>query len=170
MRRGEVCEGVVGATEPPEDGSGSAIDVGETVGIARGDEEVARLVLVDAVDVEEVPRPRLRLAVAFAAAEHLGEAEVLGGAPLEEQLARLDVDFLERAVVDPALLGTVFDGAQVRRSCLVDGEDGGFVQRDVELVQICRQAVGAADLVRFLVVGVELGLLTLSLGLFVAYE
>lgn len=81
---------------------------------------------------------------------------MVGGAPLEEQLACLNIDFLEDAVVDPAVLGTVVDGAQVCRSRLVNGEDGGFVQRDVEFVQICRKAVGAADLVRFLVVGVEL--------------
>lgn len=43
------------------------------------------------------------VAGAFAAAVAVGEVEVLGCAPLEEQLAGLNVDLFERAVPYPAL-------------------------------------------------------------------
>jgi hypothetical protein len=48
--------------------------------------------------VEEVPGAVFGVAIAFAAAVAVGEVEVLGCAPLEEQLAGLDVDLLECAV------------------------------------------------------------------------
>lgn len=53
--------------------------------------------------MEEVPGMVFGVAGAFAAAVAVGEVEVLGCAPLEEQLAGLNVDLLERAVPYPAL-------------------------------------------------------------------
>jgi hypothetical protein len=152
---GEVGEGVVFAAEAPEDGTGAAVDVGEAVGVARGDEEVALGVFVDAVDVEEVPWVIGRLAVAFEPAVNVGEVDVLGRPPLEEELPRLDVDFLERPVPDPAVLGAA-GGAQVRGPDLVDAEDGRLVARDVKLMEVRGEAVRAADRVGLLVGGVQL--------------
>ena len=52
---GHVKVGAV-AVEPPDDGAVGAVDLVDGAGVAGGDEVVAVGILVDAVDVEVVPR------------------------------------------------------------------------------------------------------------------
>ena len=105
---GHIFEGIVLASQVPHWPSATAVDVGQSVGVARGDEVVAMFVFVDAVDVEPVPGVIRRSGISELV-EAIIEGEVVGGFPFEHELVRLNVDLLKIAVPDPGdALSAVF--------------------------------------------------------------
>lgn len=85
------------AAELPEDFAGAAVDLVGGVGVAGGDEVVALVVLVDAVDVEVVPGVGGVVAAAGLTGVEREEGfrgvDVLETAPFEENFTGLDVEF-----------------------------------------------------------------------------
>lgn len=79
--------------------------------VAGGDEVVALFVLFDAVDVEPVPGVVCSAGLADGVVA-IVECEVIGCSPFEEELVGFDVDFLEDAVEDVAVLGPA-KGAEI---------------------------------------------------------
>lgn len=134
----KVLEVVVLAAQLPDDLAGLPAHTHHGVHVARRDDVVPVLGLVDAVDMEEVEGIFLGLAVSILAvriAVYVGHADVVGGAPFKQQLTRLDVDFLEQAVLDPAFFAK-FEVGAVGFVFVVDGDEGGALWRDAELVRV----------------------------------
>ncbi|ROV98651.1 hypothetical protein VSDG_04307 [Cytospora chrysosperma] len=146
-RRRDVDKVVdLAGAQGPEDVAGAALDVDDGPEVAGRDEVVAAGVLVDAVEVEVVKGRVAGVAAAGEARARVDAAVVLGlhgrlgrevrrRRPLEEQRPGLDVDLLEVAVLDPAVLGPA-DGPQVVRHGHGGDEQGRVVGRDVELVHV----------------------------------
>src|SRR5205823_891435 len=81
--------------------------------------------------------------------------DVVRGAPLEEEIARLQVDLLEEGVPDEAFGGPA-DPGEVELEDLVGGDEGGAVLGQLEFVQVSVELAGGADAFDFIVLRVEL--------------
>jgi hypothetical protein len=79
-------------------------------------------------------------------------ADVVEGAPLEEDLAALYVYLLGHAVYHEAVLGPPV-GGEVHRRLGVDGDEGGVAAGDQELVVVPGEAFAGLE-PRYLLVGV----------------
>ena len=127
------------AAEPPEDPARLAIDLVPGPGVARGHQEVAVGLEVDRVGVRVVERglrPRL--------GERLGERDLAERVPLERHQPGRDVDLLDHRVDDEAALGPLHRPQVLAHDRIAD-DHGLVVRRDLELVQVGPEAVGAAD-------------------------
>ena len=75
---------------------------------------------------------------------------MFGGPPFKEEFVGLDVDFLERAIPDPAILWTASD-PDICRADVIDGVNCSLVEGDVELVKICCKPIRTTEGESFLV-------------------
>ena len=129
------------APHPPDYLAGGAAHLVDGPRVTRRDEEVAGAVQRNTVDVEVIPglftvlrRRRIRL----------GQAHVLVAAPLEQHLARRDVEFLGHSVVVGAV-GAAAVGPQVPVAEPEGCEVRGPLGREEKLVEVADVPVARLD-------------------------
>src|SRR5262249_34561545 len=104
-RPGPHLEIALLAAQPPEDRTGLAVELVDRARVARRDEVVAVRLLLDRVDVEVVVRVAGRRAAGARQRDvRLVDRDLVEAVPVEEDLARRDVDLLDDAVGDLAVL------------------------------------------------------------------
>jgi hypothetical protein len=126
--------------EPPMYGAVRAGDLVDGPGVAGGNEQVPVGGDGDGVDVEVVVAGRL----AGQGLMRLAELHVVEAVPLEEHLARGDVDLLRDALVNRPIARAAQRG-QVGGHLAVRGDQGSVLRGEVELVQIRLGAVARLD-------------------------
>lgn len=97
-----------------------------------------------------VPRAFFIVPRAFGTSIDVGDVEVFGGSPFEEEFFRLNVNFLERAIPYPAILRTASD-PDICRADVIDSVNCGLVEGYVELVKICCESIRTTEGECFLV-------------------
>ena len=136
-RRRRDLEVAVLAAEPPHDRAGLAVELVDRVRVAAGDEQVLVAVDGDRVQVDVVP-------VAAERPVGLDNRDVVEAAPLQQHLARGDVDLLEHRVLDrPVPRAT--DCAQISRRDRVGRQQCRAAAGDQELMQVALVAVARVD-------------------------
>jgi hypothetical protein len=108
---GEICSAVhiskfiALPAELPQDVACFCADADYSMHIAGGDNVVPSVNLIDTVDVEEIIGVLFRPSIITSVAgEGIAHADMVCGSPFEDQVARLDVNFLEQIVINPAAL------------------------------------------------------------------
>ena len=88
-------------------------------------------------------------------AHRLGEGVVLRGAPLEDEVPRCEINFLDKTIPDHAV-SLVAEGCEVGGDHFVNAYQSRPLGGDAEFVQVAVEVVGSAKLVDFAVGVVEL--------------
>ena len=133
------------AAEPPEDATAAPVDLIERVRVTRGDEKVPVRLHVDGVDVEVVPRRRLR-ALCRRGSVHvrLTKRDAGVAVPLEQHASGGDRDLLDDSLEDsPSLRSAV--GREIHVHLSIDREERRISRRDQELVYVAAQSVTGVD-------------------------
>jgi hypothetical protein len=127
------------AAEAPQDATAAPIDLVDGPGVARRHEQVAVFGEVDGVDVEVVVGARRwqRLVA-------LVERDVIEAMPLEEDPASGDVELLDDAVQDLAVLRAA-DGGQIARNGVLDRDERGALGRQAEFVLVRVEPIAGAE-------------------------
>src|ERR1700733_12800343 len=102
LRRTREAEIRALAVQAPDDLAAGTVDLVQRPGVATRDQQVAVVHLADRVDVKVVKRP---LRVRRRVLEALGERYMVQAAPVEQDLAGLEVDLL--GVADKHLAGAL---------------------------------------------------------------
>jgi hypothetical protein len=119
----DVLEGWVRTIELPDHSPGHARNLVDSTHVSSRDQIVAVGILVDRVDVEEVPRciscqPVSASIGAVNASVREAWSDMIQSAPLEKQFSGLNIDFLEQTIMDPT--------AQIVLPRLVDSDQGSL--------------------------------------------
>jgi hypothetical protein len=127
----DVLEGWVRTIELPDHSPGHARNLVDSTHVSSRDQIVAVGILVDRVDVEEVPRciscqPVSASIGAVNASVREAWSDMIQSAPLEKQFSGLNIDFLEQTIMDPTKARTDTKGAQVVLPRLVDSDQGSL--------------------------------------------
>lgn len=103
--------------------------------MSRRDEVIPLRILIDAVDMEIIERRRAITALGVETFIcHVGW-EMFRGPPLEEQLARGDINLLEESIVEPTKLRAA-NSTQISRNRVVDGEQRRSFVSDDKFMQV----------------------------------
>ena len=140
-------------TQRPVHVTAVAVQVVDRVSVARRHEQRSIIVDGDGVPVEVVVRLVLGARALIECPLRLGHRDVVERAPVEQHLARGDVDLLDDTVPDPAI-GLSPDLGEIRLSRDIGDEEHRVLVRDRRLVQVdhpMRQITAHAHTGHFLV-------------------
>ena len=127
------------AAESPRDVAGGGVDLVDGPRVAGGDEELVVRRRVDGIDVHRIEGGGLRIGRV-----RLGEIDVVGAVPVEDELPAGEVDPLNGGIERGSLRGAAY-GPQVGAVGPVRREVGDAVAGDQEFVQVRRESVVRLD-------------------------